>query len=1200
MKEITFLFLAALLVGTTNPTVYHVEPDHDGNNTLQYYINNSNEYFTSNTEFLFNSGQYYLNTSILIKDLRNFTMKGMNTCKMTCAEFVSIIVINVTKFRLEDIKFQFKNSPNNYQINMHPSFKFTESLQIKTLYNASIVLYQCTSVAITKVEIINNAGITGIALINVVGKSEISQLSIILNCTICPTVKGYPMSINGVILLYKDWDAPNVNYRGMYDALTIDRFLYKMHGSCSNPSQYAIKLTLSQKFYNNLFLYSIKNIIFNNVNNSSALYFHMNTCNINLTSFVKISNFTAIKNIGNPHMKMFHIVLYNNVCFDKVSYSTAKSYPKHRYNKVSLSFIDCKFNGNADMKSMIYIEPTSSRVMTGYVRIRRCKFCNNKNVNFVNVESEREIFWQLTVFVLFQATVIESNVHNSSNNLISITNGIVSLYGPILARNNINYYNILILQSSVMVFNNYVEISRNLVRQVLMEKYGSYLIVTEDTTVNISLNTVYMVAVQERTYRINSERICPFQFQTSKFDNLDKAHNYSFQIVVYGNLHMTSKNLPGDSISTGDCTWLAGTAFQTTEAKNVFNKVLKVRNTVINETLVRPIPLSVCLCSQSENKSNCYLPDLGQMFPGQTLTVRLTVSKLWLQQERLSHTTLVVKNSPSDDCNIVDTSQLSQTNFNHGCNQYSYTLWPLNKTIKTCKLFLGLDRIPEMFYVHFKSCPKGFTLQEDKKACSCDPILQYSPISITSCYLDDEAVLRPANSWISATTTNDLHYYQVSSNCPFDYCLPHPSYLNLSMPDSQCQFNRSGVLCGQCQHGLSAVFGSSQCTHCSNVYLFITIPIAIAGVVLVIMLFIFNLTVLNETINTFTFYVNIININMLTFYPVCQPGTCTMIALFNLDLGIQTCFYKGMDDYAKMWLQLAFPLYLIMIAILLILGSRYSNRIQRMTAHRALPVLSTIFLLSYTKILRTVCNVLFWYFKVIHLPSNETEIFWSVDSTTRVFSVKFLMMFVVNFVIFLVLLPFNLVLIFPRLLLRIKFVSTFKPLLDTFIGPFKDNVSYWTGILLLVRVMVFGLSALDKDGSLLAISVLLGSLLFIQGVLYPFKNKQKNIQESFLLFTLLTVHVAPLYKHHSLGLKISQVLITVSVTYLLLAIMIHCLIFRCKNYLLQKVKKLYVIACKVKPNKINDDAEMNRFTSEILEVTYNYKEFQEPLIGLDK
>ena len=74
-------------------------------------------------------------------------------------------------------------------------------------------------------------------------------------------------------------------------------------------------------------------------------------------------------------------------------------------------------------------------------------------------------------------------------------------------------------------------------------------------------------------------------------------------------------------------------------------------------------------------------------------------------------------------------------------------------------------------------------------------------------------------------------------------------------------------------------------------------------------------------------------------------------SLANLDLGIKTCFYNGMDDYAKLWLQLAFPIYLIFIATLLIITSRYSTRIQRLTARRALPVLATLFLLSYIKII---------------------------------------------------------------------------------------------------------------------------------------------------------------------------------------------------------------------------------------------------------
>ena len=158
--------------------------------------------------------------------------------------------------------------------------------------------------------------------------------------------------------------------------------------------------------------------------------------------------------------------------------------------------------------------------------------------------------------------------------------------------------------------------------------------------------------------------------------------------------------------------------------------------------------------------------------------------------------------------------------------------------------------MPEMFYVQIKPCPMGFTLQSDKKACYCDPLLNNDKLSITSCNINDRTILRPANSWISAVTVNNSHSYNVSSQCPFDYCLPYSSHLNLSNPDSQCQFKRSGVVCGECQQGLSIVFGSSHCKHCSNAYFLLIIPIAIVGVVLVMMLSTFNLTVTNGIINT--------------------------------------------------------------------------------------------------------------------------------------------------------------------------------------------------------------------------------------------------------------------------------------------------------------------------------------------------------------
>ena len=60
------------------------------------------------------------------------------------------------------------------------------------------------------------------------------------------------------------------------------------------------------------------------------------------------------------------------------------------------------------------------------------------------------------------------------------------------------------------------------------------------------------------------------------------------------------------------------------------------------------------------------------------------------------------------------------------------------------------------------------------------------------------------------------------------------------------------------------------------------------------------------------------------------------------------------------------------LATLLITVSRHSSKVRRITAHRALAILATLFLLSYTKILHTVSSVLFYYSTITYLPSGHT------------------------------------------------------------------------------------------------------------------------------------------------------------------------------------------------------------------------------------
>ena len=65
-----------------------------------------------------------------------------------------------------------------------------------------------------------------------------------------------------------------------------------------------------------------------------------------------------------------------------------------------------------------------------------------------------------------------------------------------------------------------------------------------------------------------------------------------------------------------------------------------------------------------------------------------------------------------------------------------------------------------------------------------------------------------------------------------------------------------------------------------------------------------------------------------------------------------------MDMYAKAWLQFIFPVYMWLIVAAIVLLSRHSEPITRLTRRNTVPVLATLFLLSYTKLLRAV-NAIF-------------------------------------------------------------------------------------------------------------------------------------------------------------------------------------------------------------------------------------------------
>ena len=395
-----------------------------------------------------------------------------------------------------------------------------------------------------------------------------------------------------------------------------------------------------------------------------------------------------------------------------------------------------------------------------------------------------------------------------------------------------------------------------------------------------------------------------------------------------------------------------------------------------------------------------------------------------------------------------------------------------------------LQTSPVYVSLQLLDCPLGFTLTGQQR-CDCnDRILS----NLLTCNINNQTVHRHGNIWINASFSgNSSIGVIVHQNCPFGYCKQDPVDVDLTNPDTQCAYNRSGTLCGACKLNFSLALGGSQCLlNCSKQYLSLLIPFALAGFALVFFIKILNLTVSQGTINGLIFYANIFAANQSIFFPAQHNKFLSFFSAFiswlNLDLGIETCFIKGLDGYWKTWLQFVFPFYVWAIAGAIIIASDYSTRATKIFGKNSHSVLATLFLLSYAKLIRSIIAI--FCFTTIVLSDDSSLAVWAFDGNIHYFSRKRIPLLLFALAIVLLLgLPYIAILLSAQWLrtqTHRKGLRWLKPFLDAYYGPFKDKHHYWVGVLLVVRGVLFvlfaSLFALESNVNLLLIIVTSTSL----------------------------------------------------------------------------------------------------------------------------
>ena len=381
---------------------------------------------------------------------------------------------------------------------------------------------------------------------------------------------------------------------------------------------------------------------------------------------------------------------------------------------------------------------------------------------------------------------------------------------------------------------------------------------------------------------------------------------------------------------------------------------------------------------------------------------------------------------------------------------------------------LGISK--QFFNIYFLpcTCPIGLKpiLSQIECKCDCDPLLQQG-YQIGNCSEKNDTIKLESNIWIRvANTTNGTGY--VVSNCTFDYCVEKPVIISLSNPDDQCAFNRSGVLCGECKPGLSLVLATSNCQECSNLYLLLVIPFALAGILLVALILVLNITIATGNIHGLIFYANILAANKVIFFPNLYDFLTIFVSWLNLDLGIEICFYDGMNSQAKVLLQLVFPAYLFLLMFLVIILSKYIDSFAKLLSNRnPVAALGTLIVLSYSKLLRFIIAAL--RYRVLDYPDGRSDIVWLYDGNVQYFTPDHIPRFVAVAIILIAGGLFTVVLFFgqwfPRCSNVMKWTRNTKYIgfMDAYHAPFTPKHRYWMGLLLFALIAHNLVTAMAPD-----------------------------------------------------------------------------------------------------------------------------------------
>ena len=428
--------------------------------------------------------------------------------------------------------------------------------------------------------------------------------------------------------------------------------------------------------------------------------------------------------------------------------------------------------------------------------------------------------------------------------------------------------------------------------------------------------------------------------------------------------------------------------------------------------------------------------------------------------------------------------------------------------------------------IHLHSCPPGFVHDViNTGSCVCSNIIKNIADTAPICDINSKSISRPTKSaWMGVMLNENgteafavslfCYQYYCNSNSTFDMVTVNTDGMfqlsSSSIPgftSSLCIGYRQGKLCSSCADGYSVVFGSPECKKCSSLWLLTLLAYAIAGPLLIFIMYSLNLTLNVGTINGIIFYAQASNVGILDALNDQDHGLNKFLTIFlsllNLGLGFPVCLYDGMNEMWKVIFNLLFPLYLFVIVVLIIILCRFSSKVSNKFSSSSIQVLTTIVYLSFARLLSSVVSA----FKpaVIH-TTESAYVVWFWDASVPYNSTGHIIIMVVTSLITCpLLMTYLFLLLFPRpLRCNTKLNEWTRPVIESIKAPYKEGRHYWFVARILVITFMYILYSTETYVSFFNVTVMV-ILIFIvlsQAIFNPYKSKLINLLDCWLLVNL--------------------------------------------------------------------------------------------------